>query len=369
LDALFLSFGNFGSSGLTNTFFTTYHAAQVQEYLETGGRISLEGGDALGFDQVGNSNLLSLFGLSSVNDGSTNIINSLEGQSDALTQGMVFTSSTQINNTWIDKYSPNAMGTVSFYESGYANVAVQSVGNYGQRTFCFSYALAELVDENPPSTRDTLIQRILDFFEVEPLQLPSAPALISPLNSAVIDSASVLFVWQQSQPAVTKYWLELDTTDQFSTAFVDSTITDTTLLSSSLMDGEYWWRVKAFNAAGWGEFGEAWSFSVIITSVEVDDQLPIEYSLMQNYPNPFNPITVIKYSIPKESVVKLEILNILGEQVELLVNETKTAGKYEAVWNSSNLASGIYFYRIQAVDPESSSGQGFVETKKMVLMK
>jgi hypothetical protein len=82
---------------------------------------------------------------------------------------------------------------------------------------------------------------------------------------------------------------------------------------------------------------------------------------MQNYPNPFNPITSIKYSIPKESDVKLEILNILGEQVDLLVNETKTAGSYEAIWNAINLSSGIYFYRI-------ISGN-FALVKKMVLMK
>ena len=63
----------------------------------------------------------------------------------------------------------------------------------------------------------------------------------------------------------------------------------------------------------------------------------------------------------KPTEAELEILNILGEQVELLVNETKTGGTYEAVWNSSNLASGIYFYRIKS--------ENFVSVKKMVLMK
>jgi len=102
--------------------------------------------------------------------------------------------------------------------------------------------------------------------------------------------------------------------------------------------------------------------AVDIESDDIINPVPLSsFSLAQNYPNPFNPITVIKYSIPKESVVKLEILNILGEQVELLVNENKIAGTYEAVWNSSNLASGIYFYRMK-------SGN-FVSVKKMVLMK
>ena len=77
--------------------------------------------------------------------------------------------------------------------------------------------------------------------------------------------------------------------------------------------------------------------------------------------DPFNPVTTIKYSIPTESRVKLEILNLLGEQVELLVNETNTGGNYEAIWDASNMSSGIYFYRIQAGD--------FIETKKMIFLK
>jgi len=91
------------------------------------------------------------------------------------------------------------------------------------------------------------------------------------------------------------------------------------------------------------------------------NQAPDNFLLYQNYPNPFNPVTKIKYSIPTESRVKLEILNLLGEQVELLVNETNTASNYEAVWNASNMSSGIYFYRIQAGD--------FVQTRKMILLK
>jgi len=205
LDALFLSFGNYGSSGSTNTFFTTYHAALVQDYLESGGKVYIEGGDALGWDQSGNSYLYSLFGLSNVNDGANNIINSLEGQNAALTLGMLFTSSTQVSNFWIDIYNPNANGSVAFYESGYGNVAVQSTGTYGQRTFCFSYALSELVDGNPPSTRDTLIQRILDFFDIEPL-----PATF-PLTVSVTDGWNMVSIpgLHPTNQDVTTWWSNL----------------------------------------------------------------------------------------------------------------------------------------------------------------
>jgi len=361
LNALFLSFGNYGSSGSTNTIFTDYQAAQVQDYLESGGKIYLEGGDALGWDQAGNAYLYSLFGLSSVNDGAANIINSLEGQNATLTQEMLFTSSTQVNNAWIDIFTPNVNGTVAFYESGYGNVAVQSIGGHGQKTFCFSYALSELVDEDSPSTRDTLIQRLLDFFEVEPLQLPSAPILVAPADSTVIDSTSALFMWYRSQPAVTKYWVELDTTDQFSNSFIDSTITDTTYLYSAMQPNKsYWWRIKAFNLAGWGDFSEVRMFSTNIVSVE-NEEIPVEYALHQNYPNPFNPATTIKFSIPEMSFVTLRVYDVLGNEVTTLINGENTAGYYEIKFDASVLASGIYFYRLQAGD--------YVETKKMILMK
>ncbi|MCW8809430.1 MAG: T9SS type A sorting domain-containing protein, partial [Ignavibacteriaceae bacterium] len=99
----------------------------------------------------------------------------------------------------------------------------------------------------------------------------------------------------------------------------------------------------------------------IITDVKDFVSLPKEYSLSQNYPNPFNPNTTIKYSIPRESEVRLEILNVLGERVELLVNEIQTAGAYESVWDARNVSSGIYFYRMQA--------GSFIDTKKMILLK
>ena len=89
--------------------------------------------------------------------------------------------------------------------------------------------------------------------------------------------------------------------------------------------------------------------------------IPTEYRLEQNYPNPFNNSTVIKYSIPKEGVVTLKIYNAIGEEVATIVNETKQPGNYEVTFSTEQLTSGVYFYRLQAVD--------FVQTKKMVLMK
>ena len=110
--------------------------------------------------------------------------------------------------------------------------------------------------------------------------------------------------------------------------------------------------------------GGVWKrpLSEIITSVDNSVQnKPERFSLGQNFPNPFNPSTTIKYSIPKNSLVRLKVYNILGEEVAILVNEEKPVGTYEVKFNATNLPSGVYFYRLQA--------GSFVETKKMIIIK
>lgn len=88
---------------------------------------------------------------------------------------------------------------------------------------------------------------------------------------------------------------------------------------------------------------------------------PSTFELKQNYPNPFNPITSIEYSVPKAGMVKLTIYNVMGQKVETLVSETKSVGKYRVSWNAANMASGIYYYRLQA-------GNNVI-TRKMMLIK
>jgi hypothetical protein len=100
-----------------------------------------------------------------------------------------------------------------------------------------------------------------------------------------------------------------------------------------------------------------------------------DFALFQNYPNPFNPSTTINYSVPELSNVVIKVFDILGNEIETLVNDEKPAGIYEITWYADNLPSGIYFYRLQvyapgrAGSPSTSSGQSFVETKKMVLLR
>jgi photosystem II stability/assembly factor-like uncharacterized protein len=123
-------------------------------------------------------------------------------------------------------------------------------------------------------------------------------------------------------------------------------------VDTKLETGKYTYRLKQIDLDGTYKYSK---------EVNVDVEVPIEYALEQNYPNPFNPSTTIKYSIPEDGFVKLAVYNMLGEKIISLVNNVQKAGRYEINFNASNLASGIYLYRLEA--------QNYVSIKKMILIK
>ena len=105
-----------------------------------------------------------------------------------------------------------------------------------------------------------------------------------------------------------------------------------------------------------------------IKIVEVQTgNIPDRFALNQNYPNPFNPSTVISYSLPYNSNVKLNVYNAIGESVSQLFNGVQEAGNHEINFNALSLSNGVYFYRLEA---SSSDGKNnYISTKKMMLLK
>jgi len=135
------------------------------------------------------------------------------------------------------------------------------------------------------------------------------------------------------------------------------------------------WKMKLSNNL-WADPSLKLKYDITVDVEDVKTETPTEFALHQNYPNPFNPSTKIIFVIPKSSFVSLKVYNVLGKEAATLVNEERSAGSYEVEFDASNLPSGVYFYRLQAVPngrqagfPSASSGQGFVETKKMILLR
>src|SRR5690606_22872506 len=99
--------------------------------------------------------------------------------------------------------------------------------------------------------------------------------------------------------------------------------------------------------------------------VEVD-YAPSVYSLAQNYPNPFNPTTKIEFSLAADAKVNIKIFDVLGQEVNTLVNGNLPAGVHSYNFNASTLNSGVYFYTIEA---KGIDGSNFTSTRKMMLTK
>lgn len=213
---------------------------------------------------------------------------------------------------------------------------------------------------------------LFDTLTMTRIQLPDRVVLVSPANAEIVRTDSVRFVWRPSAPEVSRYWFELATDSTMGGASVDSMLTaaDTAAVLGPLADGRtYWWRVRAGNLAGWGEFSELRSFSVTATGLEGDRTERIAYRVSQNYPNPFNGATRIQYDVPEVSTVTLKVYDLLGREVEVLVSGVKQPGRYEASWEPRGVGSGIYFYRLEIAARAGGSGKRLVTTRKFLILK
>jgi hypothetical protein len=199
--------------------------------------------------------------------------------------------------------------------------------------------------------------------------LPSTVTLVAPADNAVLPGGDVTLRWNTSVPGVTRYWVEVALDSLFALRLTDSLVTDTTKALSGLQsNARYWWKVRAWNTEGWGSFSLVRSFVHGTSDVSLEDGIPSAIFLDQNYPNPFNPSTIIRFGVPGESRVKLEVFTVLGERVATLVDGTMGAGIYSVTFHVDGSrgsvsagSSGIYFYRL--------SVGGDVRTRKMLILK
>ncbi len=193
-----------------------------------------------------------------------------------------------------------------------------------------------------------------------------APGVPGGLLLAATDEGLMLS-WNQSADEDFQYFIvyksadSLFQTDQYGTY----TTADAYFVDSEYEIGIVYYRVSAVDHAGnEGEYSEVISTSILETDQE--DLIPTEFALRQNYPNPFNPTTQIKYDLPEDALVAINIYDMMGRSIKSLVNSQQTAGYRSIQWDATNnlgepVSAGMYIYMIQA-------GQ-YQQTKKMVLLK
>ncbi|MDR3610584.1 MAG: T9SS type A sorting domain-containing protein [Ignavibacteriaceae bacterium] len=192
------------------------------------------------------------------------------------------------------------------------------------------------------------------------------PVELSSFGSNVRGQNIILNWSTQTEKNSEKFNLERKT---IATNWVDIGAVKAAVLSNSpkqysftdknLQSGKYQYRIKMFDNDGTFEYSKV---------IEAEVAIPNNFELSQNYPNPFNPQTKISYNIPFDSKVTLEVYNITGERITLLVNEEQSAGFYSVDFGSSvRLTSGVYIYRIVAID--KITGNNFSSVKKMMLLK
>jgi fibronectin type 3 domain-containing protein len=199
----------------------------------------------------------------------------------------------------------------------------------------------------------------------------------APQNLVVTDSTStkIGIKWRKQSDADFLRYRIYRGTSSSTTTRVDSTTggatADTSKTFTGLTNGtRYYLRVTAVDSSG---NESAYSNEVngapnaALAVVDLNSQIPKEYSLSQNFPNPFNPTTVIRYGLPTRSLVKLEIYNMLGQSVALLADEEQDARFYVIKWQAP-VSSGLYFYRLQAVSTDDPN-KSFVQVRKMLLLK
>jgi hypothetical protein len=334
-----------------NHVLTTAEGQALANYLMSGGKLYMEGGDTWYYDP--STPVHSMFNITGVSDGSGDL-GTVLGQTSTITQGMTFTYSGE--NNWIDRITNVPPAQVIFRNQSpdYGCAVAYDAGTY--KTIGSSFEFGGLSNGTSPSNKKELMAKIANFFglNIVPVELISF--------NAEINETGVKLKWETATELNnTGFDIERSTDKVLfeKIGFIEGKGTTTEKQEYTFIDagikgkGKYFYRLKQIDHNGTETY-----YNIL----EVDYALiPTVFSLSQNYPNPFNPTTTIQFGIPKEVKVTLKIYDAIGSEVATIVDEKMEPGYYKYQWNASNFASGVYFYRISA--------GSFISTKKLILIK
>ena len=180
-----------------------------------------------------------------------------------------------------------------------------------------------------------------------------------------IENNKVILTWQTASELNNRgFEIEksFDEETWFNIGFVEGRGTATNVNHYSFIDNEITFDIQFYRLKQI-DYDGSFEFSHII---EIEAEIPFEYSLLQNYPNPFNPLTKISFNLKMDSKVTLKIFDVLGKEITSLIKKDLVAGYYSIEFNGSGYPSGVYFFRLQS---EGINGEIFDTIKKMMLIK
>jgi len=168
------------------------------------------------------------------------------------------------------------------------------------------------------------------------IERPEMVTLNFPDNNGNQISTTPQLSWNEADRA-SEYTVQLSLNSDFSDPVIDTEVSETSFIVGEALENAtiYYWRVRASNIGGDGDWSETWSFATEV----------FETLVFNNYPNPFNPSTTIRYQLSGQTRVLLDVHDSIGRKVKTLVNEDQDAGVYFVTLNASSLASGVYLLR------------------------
>lgn len=188
------------------------------------------------------------------------------------------------------------------------------------------------------------------------------PSLVSPEDSVVFTDSVQTFIWN-NVPEAASYRFILSRRFDFLSQSIDTLGLSSDSLTVTLCDSStYYWQVGACNDFGTTRWSEKRKLTTLFSHSPIDNtEMLHTFNISQNYPNPFNPVTTINYEIEKTGLVKIAIYDILGNEVDIPINQVINAGVHKLVYDASKIPAGIYFYRMEIFD--------FRQTRKMIIIK
>ena len=213
----------------------------------------------------------------------------------------------------------------------------------------------------PPYTADLPEPGTTFRIVLSPLPTPTPSA---PNNGSFTSIFGTELYWSSS---LSDFQVQIDTSPDFLTPVVDAIGSGAFgfAFEQPEADQTYYWRVRAVALPGdiYSDWSETWQFTPLVSGVSADAEvaIPDAFQVDGNYPNPFSTVTRIRYALPSPAPVRLEIFDVLGRDVALIVDENQEAGWHDAVFTSDALPAGLYIYRITA--------GSFTETRTMVLIR